>query len=127
MNKILLFFILLLSYPLSQGFDPNTGKSKNQTFNPETGEKIADSIYTSPNLKIFQISSAKPKDHFTLSDFEDAYNTETLYPSPPWYGQTISSKYYKAKKGTYILSTSDKEIEMSKYPQTQNIKKDYIK
>ena len=44
MNKILLFFILLLSYPLSQDFDPNTGKVKNQTFDPKTGEKIADSI-----------------------------------------------------------------------------------
>ena len=107
MNKILLFFILLLSHPLSQGFDPNTGKSKNQTFSPETVEKIADSIYTSPNLKIFQFSSEKLKVHFTLSDFEDAYNTETLSPSLLWYGQSISSKYYKAKKDTYTLSTSD--------------------
>ena len=57
MNKIILFFILLLSYPLSQDFDPNTGKVKNQTFDPKTGEIIADSIYTSPNLKIFQLSS----------------------------------------------------------------------
>jgi len=127
MNKILPFFILLTSYPLSQGFDPNTGKVKNQTFDPKTGEIIADSIYASPNLKIFQLSSEKPKDNVTLSDFEDIYNTETLYPSPPWYGQSISSKYYKAKKGPYILSTSDIELEMSKYPQSQDILNDYIK
>ena len=127
MNKILFFFILLLSYPVSQGFDPNTGKVKNQTFDPKTGEIIADSIHTSSNLKIFELSSEKLKDHFTLSDFEDAYNTETLYPSPPWYGQSISSKYYKAKKGSYILSTSDIELEMSKYPQSQDILNDYIK
>ena len=127
MNKILLFFILLLSYLLSQDFDPNTGKVKNQTFDPKTGEIIADSIYASPNLKIFQLSSEKPKDNVTLSDFEDIYNTETLYSSPPWYGQSISSKYYKAKKGPYILSTADIEIEMRKYPQSQDILNDYIK
>ena len=50
MNKILLFFILLLSYPLSQDFDPNTGKVKNQIFDPKTGGKIADSIDISPNI-----------------------------------------------------------------------------
>ena len=127
MNKILPFFILLTSYPLSQGFDPNTGKVKNQIFDPKTGGKIADSIDISPNIKVFQLSSVKPKDQFTLSDFEDIYNTETLYPSPPWYGQSISSKYYKAKKGPYILSTSDIELEMSKYPQSQDILNDYIK
>ena len=127
MNKILLFFILLLSYPFSQGFDPNTGKAKNQTFDPKTGEIIADSAYISPNLKIFQLGSEKAKDNFTLSDFEDIYNTETLYPSPPWYGQSISSKYYKVKKGNYFLNTSDIEIELSKYPQSQYILNNYIK
>ena len=75
MNKILLFFILLLSNTLSQDFDPNTGKVKNQTFDPKTGEIIANSIYASPNLKIFQLGIEKPKDNVTLSDFEDISNT----------------------------------------------------
>ena len=50
-----------MSYPLSQDFDPNTGKVKNQTFDPKTGEIIADSIDTSLILKFFNSAVKNPK------------------------------------------------------------------
>jgi hypothetical protein len=127
MNKIFLFIILLFSYSFSQNFDPNTGVSDNHQFDPETGEKIDDSTNSILYLNSFSVKNQKSEDHFTLSDFEDIYNTETLYPSPPWFGSSITSKHYKAKKGAYLLNNLEIREEIRRYPQSRSVLDDYTK
>ena len=58
---------------------------------------------------------------FDEFDFENLYNNETIYPAPPWYGNSILSKYFKAKKGPYLLSTLEIEKELIKFPQSEDL------
>ena len=58
---------------------------------------------------------------FNESEFEDLYDNETIYPAPPWYGNSISSKYFKAKKGSYFLNRDEIEEELIKFPQSEDL------
>ena len=98
MKKSSLKFFLLISILISARFYPNTILIEDQ-FDPDTGEKFeadTDPI-TSPELNEPNPNNTVIR-HFDESDFEDIYNNETIYPPPPWYGHSVSSKYCKAKK-----------------------------
>ena len=128
MKKNSLKFFLLFSISLAQNFDPNTGKLIEDQFDPDTGEKIEADIDPITSL---ELNKPNPNNtvirHFDESDFEDLYNNETIYPAPPWYGHSVSSKYFKAKKGSYLLNRDEIEEELLKYPKSEDILKDHRK
>ena len=64
---------------------------------------------------------------FDESYFEDLYNNKTIYPAPPLYGNSISSKYFKAKKGSYLLNRDEIEKELIKFPQSEDLLNDHKK
>ena len=128
MKKPSLKFFLIFSISLAQNFDPNTGELIEDQFDPDTGEKIeadTDAI-TSPELNAPSLNNTVIR-HFYESDFEDLYNNETIYPAPPWYGHSVSSKYFKAKKGPYLLNRHEIEKELIKFPQSKNLLNDHKK
>ena len=63
--------------------------------------------------------------HFDESEFEDLYNNETIYSAPPWYGNSISSKYFTAKKGSYLLDRDEIEKELIKFSQSEDLLNDH--
>ena len=78
------------------------------------------------NIPIY-ITNTRQLGHFDESEFEDLYNNETIYPAPPWYGNSISSKYFKAKKGSYLLDRDEIEKELIKFSQSEDLLNDHKK
>ena len=128
MKKISTFFFLCFCFTPAQNFDPNTGELVGEQFDPNTGKKIEEEKDT---LTVSDINvPSLTKNNIMLSqfdslDFEDIYNNETIYPAPPWYGNSISSKYFKAKKGSYFLNNRDIENELMKFSQSEDLLKDH--
>ena len=130
MKKIFIIPFLFFSITLAQNFDPNTGELIEDQFDPDTGEKIKEEkkALTPPDL--FVPSPSKNNillGQFDKLDFENLYNNETIYPAPPWYGNSISSKYFKAKKGPYLLNRHEIEKELIKFPQSEDLLNDHKK
>ena len=130
MKKFLIILFLSLCFALTQNFDPNTGELLIDKFDPNTGEKIKEERDTlnfqtlhDPSLSKNNISLSQ----FDELDFENVYNNETIYPAPPWYGRSISSKHFKAKKGYYLLNNREIEKELLKFPQSEDLLNDYQK
>ena len=130
MKKIFIIPFLFFSVTISQNFDPNTGELIEEQFDPNTGEKIKEGkkALTTLNLNIpSYTTNNRQLGHFDDSEFEDLYNNETIYPAPPWYGNSISSKYFKAKKGSYLLDRDEIEKELIKFPQSEDLLNDHKK
>ena len=130
MKKIFIIPFLFFSVTISQNFDPNTGELIEEQFDPNTGKKIKDGkkALTPLNLKIpSHTTNTRQLGHFDESEFEDLYNNETIYPAPPWYGNSILSKYFKAKKGSYLLNMREIEKELIKFPLTKDLLNDHKK
>ena len=130
MKKIFIVSFLFFSVTIAQNFDPNTGELIEDQFDPNTGEKIKEHLKTLTPLNPYIPSPAKNNrllDKFDESYFEDLYNNETIYPAPPWYGNSISSKYFKAKKGSYLLNRDEIEKELIKFPQSEDLLNDHKK
>ena len=130
LKKIFIILFLFLTLPLAQNFDPKTGKLIEDQFDPNTGEKIKgnEKTLTSPGPKVSNLTKNNISlGQFSKLDFENIYNNETIYPAPPWYGNSISSKYFKAKKGPYSLNRSEIERELIKFPQSEDLLNDHKK
>ncbi len=130
MKKILIIPFLFFSITLAQNFDPNTGELIEDHFDPNTGEKIKEEkkTLTLPDLYVPSLTENNILlGQFDESDFENLYNNETIYPAPPWYGNSISSKYFKVKKGPYLLNMSEIERELIKFPESENLLNDHKK
>ena len=124
MKKIFIVPFLFFSVSIAQNFDPNTGELIEDEFDPNTGEKIKEDKKTPTPLNLYipsQTTNNRLLGQFDESEFEDLYNNETIYPAPPWYGNSISSKYFKAKKGPYLLDMSEIERELIKFPQSEDL------
>ena len=128
MKKISTFFFLCFCFTPAQNFDPNTGELVGEQFDPNTGKKIEEEkdTLTVSDLNVPSLT----KNNIMLSqfdnlDFEDLYNNETIYPAPPWFGSSISSKYFKAKKGSYFLNNRDIENELMKFSQSEDLLKEH--
>ena len=118
------------SFTIAQNFDPNTGELIEDQFDPNTGEKIKEEKKALIPLDLYipsRTTNNRLLGQFDESEFEDLYNNETIYPAPPWYGNSISSKYFKAKKGSYLLNMGEIEKEMIKFPQSENLLDDHKK
>ena len=130
MKKIFIVFFLFFSVTIAQNFDPNTGELIEDQFDPNTGEKIKEDKKTLTPLNLYIPSHTTNNSllgKFDESYFEDLYNNETIYPAPPWYGNSISSKYFKAKKGSYLLDMREIESELIKFPQSEDLLNDHKK
>ena len=130
MKKIFIVSFLFFSVTIGQNFDPNTGELIEDQFDPDTGEKIKEEKKTLTPFDRYIPSHTTNKrllSKFDESYFEDLYNNETIYPAPPWYGNSISSKYFKAKKGSYLLDRDEIEIELIKFPQSEYLLNDHKK
>ena len=128
MKKISTFFFLCFCFTPAQNFDPNTGELVGEQFDPNTGKKIEEEkdTLTVSDLNVPSLT----KNNIMLSqfdnlDFEDLYNNETIYPAPPWYGNSISSKYFKARKGSYFLNNREIEEELIKFSQSEDLLEDH--
>ena len=124
MKKIFIVSFLFFSVTIAQNFDPNTGELIEDQFDPNTGEKIKEDKKTSTPLNIYipsHTTNNRLLGQFDESEFENFYNNETIYPAPPWYGNSISSKYFKAKKGSYLLDMREIESELIKFPQSEDL------
>ena len=130
MKKIFIVPFLFFSVTIAQNFDPNTGELIEDQFDPNTGEKIKEEkkelIPLNPYVPS-HTSNNRLLGQFDESEFEDLYNNETIYPAPPWYGNSISSKYFKAKKGSYLLNRDEIEKELIKFPQSEDLLNDHKK
>jgi len=130
LKKISFTLFLSFSFILAQNFDPETGKLIGDQFDPDTGKKIKEEKDTLslPNLYVPSLTKNNilPSQIDEL-DFEYLYNNETIYPAPPWYGNSISSKYFKAKKGPYLLNMREIEKELIKFPQSEDLLSDHKK
>ena len=129
MKKIFIVCFLFLSVTIAQNFDPNTGEIIEDQFDPNTGEKVKEKNTLTP-LDLYipsHTTNNRLLSQFDESEFEDLYNNETIYPAPPWYGNSISSKYFKAKKGSYLLNMDEIEKELIKFPQSEDLLNDYKK
>ena len=130
MKKIFIVSFLFFSFTISQNFDPNTGELIEEQFDPNTGEKIKEGKKAltplNPNIPSHTTNN-RQLGHFDESEFEDLYNNETIYPAPPWYGNSISSKYFKAKKGSYLLNMLEIEKELVKFPLSKDLLNDHKK
>lgn len=130
MKKIFIVSFLLFSVIIAQNFDPNTGELIEDQFDPNTGEKIKEDKKTLKPLNLYipnHTTNNRLLGKFDESYFEDLYNNETIYPAPPWYGNSISSKYFKAKKGSYLLNRDEIEKELIKFPQSEDLLNDHKK
>ncbi|MBI86721.1 MAG: hypothetical protein CMG63_01440 [Candidatus Marinimicrobia bacterium] len=130
LKKIFIILFLFFTFPLAQIFDPKTGELIEDQFDPNTGEKIKGNkkTLTSPDPKVSNLTKNNISlGQFNKLDFENIYNNETIYPAPPWYGNSISSKYFKAKKGPYSLNRSEIERELIKFPQSEDLLNDHKK
>ena len=130
MKKIFICPFLFLSIIFAQNFDPNTGELIEDQFDPNTGEKIKEEkkTLTLPDLYVPSLTKNNIlSGQFDKLDFENLYNNETIYPAPPWYGNSISSKYFKAKKGPYLLNRIEIEKELIKFPQSEDLLNDHKK
>ena len=130
MKKIFIIPFLFFSITLAQNFDPNTGELIEDQFDPNTGEKIKEEKKALSPPDLFVPSLTKNNillGQFDKLDFENLYNNETIYPAPPWYGNSISSKYFKAKKGPYLLNRHEIEKELIKFPQSEDLLNDHKK
>ena len=130
MKKIFIVPFLFFSVSIAQNFDPNTGELIEDEFDPNTGEKIKEDKKTPTPLNLYipsQTTNNRLLGQFDESEFEDLYNNETIYPAPPWYGNSISSKYFKAKKGSYLLNMGEIEKKLIKFPQSENLFDDHKK
>ncbi len=130
MKKIFIIPFLFFSVTLAQNFDPNTGELIKDQFDPNTGEKIKEEKKVLPPPDLFVPGLTKNNillGQFDKLDFENLYNNETIYPAPPWYGNSISSKYFKAKKGPYLLNRHEIEKELIKFPQSEDLLNDHKK
>ena len=130
MKKIFIIPFLFFSITLAQNFDPSTGELIEDQFDPDTGEKIKEEkkAITPPDLFVPSLSKNNILlGQFDKLDFENLYNNETIYPAPPWYGNSISSKYFKAKKGPYLLNRHEIEKELIKFPQSEDLLNDHKK
>ncbi len=130
MKKILFIQFFLFSFTLAQNFNPNTGELIENQFDPDTGEKIKEEK-DSLSLQNFYIPSLTKNsillNQFDEFEFEDIYNNSTIYPAPPWYGNSISSKYFKAKKGSYFINMREIEEELLKFQQSEALLNDHRK
>ena len=130
LKKIFIILFLFFTFPLAQNFDPKTGELIEDQFDPNTGEKIKGNkkTLTSPDPKVSNLTKNNISlGQFNKLDFENIYNNETIYQAPPWYGNSISSKYFKAKKGPYSLNRSEIERELIKFPQSEDLLNDHKK
>ena len=130
MKKIFIVPFLFFSVTIAQNFDPNTGELIEDQFDPNTGEKIKEEKKELTPLNLYlpsHTSNNRLLGQFDESEFEDLYNNETIYPAPPWYGNSISSKYFKAKKGSYLLNRDEIEKELIKFPQSEDLLNDHKK
>ena len=130
MKKIFIVPFLFFSFTIAQNFDPNTGELIEDQFDPNTGEKIKEEKKALIPLDLYipsRTTNNRLLVQFDESEFEDLYNNETIYPAPPWYGNSISSKYFKAKKGSYLLNVGEIEKELIKFPQSENLLDDHKK
>ena len=130
MKKIFIVPFLFFSFTISQNFDPNTGELIEDQFDPNTGEKIKEEKKALTPLDLYipsRTTNNRLLGQFDESEFEILYNNETIYPAPPWYGNSISSKYFKAKKGSYLLNRGEIEKELIKFPQSENLLNDHKK
>ena len=130
LKKIFIILFLFFKLPLAQNFDPKTGELIEDQFDPNTGEKIKGNKKTLTSLgpKVSNLTKNNISlGQFSKLDFENIYNNETIYPAPPWYGNSISSKYFKAKKGPYSLNRSEIERELIKFPQSEDLLNDHKK
>ena len=130
MKKIFIIPFLCFSITLAQNFDPSTGELIEDQFDPNTGEKIKEEKKALSPPDLFVPSLTKNNmllGQFDKLDFENLYNNETIYPAPPWYGNSISSKYFKAKKGPYFLNRHEIEKELIKFPQSEDLLNDHKK
>ena len=128
MKKIFIVFFLFFSVTIAQNFDPNTGELIEDQFDPNTGEKVKEDKKALTPLNHYipiQTTNNRLLGKFDESYFEDLYNNETIYPAPPWYGNSISSKYFKAKKGSYLLNMGEIEKELIKFPQSEDLLNDH--
>ena len=92
MKKIFIVPFLFFSVSIAQNFDPNTGELIEDEFDPNTGEKIKEDKKTPTPLNLYipsQTTNNRLLGQFDESEFEDLYNNETIYPAPPWYGNSI--------------------------------------
>ena len=94
-----------------------------QNYDPETGEIIQDEQDHLANEK----SIGNRPHSLNKFDFHEIYNEETIYPSPPFFGNNIASKYYKATKGPYVINKKEIEKELLKYPESDSLLKDHRK
>lgn len=130
MKKIFIVPFLFFSFTIAQNFDPNTGELIEDQFDPNTGEKIKKEKKALVPLDLYipsRTTNNRLLGQFDESEFEDLYNNETIYPAPPWYGNSISSKYFRAKKGSYLLNMGEIEKELIKFPQSENLLDDHKK
>ena len=130
MKKIFIVPFLFFSFTIAQNFDPNTGELIEDQFDPNTGEKIKEEKKALIPLDLYipsRTTNNRLLGQFDESEFEDLYNNETIYPAPPWYGNSISSKYFRAKKGSYLLNMGEIEKELIKFPQSENLLDDHKK
>ena len=130
MKKIFIVPFLFFSFTIAQNFDPNTGELIEDQFDPNTGEKIKKEKKALVPLDLYipsRTTNNRLLGQFDESEFEDLYNNETIYPAPPWYGNSISSKYFKAKKGSYLLNRDEIEKELIKFPQSEDLLNDHKK
>ena len=130
MKKIFIVSFLFFSVTIAQNFDPNTGELIEDQFDPNTGEKVKEDNKALTPLNLYipsQTTNNRLLGKFDESYFEDLYNNETIYPAPPWYGNSISSKYFKAKKGSYLLNRDEIEKELIKFPQSEDLLNDHKK
>ena len=130
MKKIFIVPFLFVSVTIAQNFDPSTGDLIEERFDPNTGEKIKESKKALTPLNLYipsHTTNNRLLGQFDESEFEDLYNNETIYPAPPWYGNSISSKYFKAKKGSYLLNMREIEKELMKFPESEDLLIDHKK
>jgi len=124
LKKIFIVPFFFFSVTIAQNYDPNTGELIEDKFDPNTGLKIKEEKKELTPLGLYKPNHTTDNillGQFGESDFEDLYNNETIYPAPPWYGNSISSKYFKAKKGSYLLDMREIESELIKFPQSEDL------
>ena len=106
-----LAFSLLLTNIFAQNYDPETGEIIEKDQDRPADEKSIGSLPLSLNE----------------FDFDEIYNEETIYPSPPFFGNNVTSKYYKATKGPYTISKKEIEKELLKYQESDSLFREHKK
>jgi len=130
LKKIFIVPFFFFSVTIAQNYDPNTGELIEDKFDPNTGLKIKEEKKELTPLGLYKPNHTTDNillGQFGESDFEDLYNNETIYPAPPWYGNSISSKYFRVKKGSYFLNKTEIEKELIRFPQSEYLLNDHKK